>query len=334
MRITQDLLHKLAEDTVKTRKRSEPDLLSAYLTGSLLEDEPLLGGTTDIDLVLVHKFQIPTPRETVAVTPEVSLDIIHKLKEDYDPYRQLRQDPWLGYPLTRSNILLFDTDHWLEFIQSGVAADFHRGDNVLLRVNKMMSDGRAGWFSLRQDSPKDHTAWLNQYLQILALSANAVTGLISAPLTTRRFLMTFTDRIQALGVPKVLAGFSGLLGATSELKPQLDKSLDGFNQDFQALSDLGNPPAKLSPCRRMYYYEAIRAISGGGAPEHAVWPLLRTWLDVRLAATKPLPGDKAWESLLTALQLTPEHAEQKTEALDAYLDTIEIIIETWADNYG
>ncbi len=101
MRMTYDLLHKYARDTIKMRERSEPDLHAAYLIGSLLGDDPFLGGAADIDLVLVHRFQIPTEREMIPLTPEVSLDIRHTLKEDYEPHRKLRQDPWLGYPLTR-----------------------------------------------------------------------------------------------------------------------------------------------------------------------------------------------------------------------------------------
>jgi len=77
MRITKALLHKLANDTIKQRKRSEPDLHAAYLMGSLLGDDPLLGGSTDIDLVLVHRYLAPVERETTALTPEVSLDILH-----------------------------------------------------------------------------------------------------------------------------------------------------------------------------------------------------------------------------------------------------------------
>lgn len=35
MRITKDLLHKYAKETVKRRQRSELDLHAAYLKGSL-----------------------------------------------------------------------------------------------------------------------------------------------------------------------------------------------------------------------------------------------------------------------------------------------------------
>ncbi len=90
MRITNSMLHKFAQETVSQRVRTEPDLHAAYLTGSLLGESPLLGGTTDIDLVLVHKYQAPVEREVQALTPEVSLDIYHKTKIEYDEHRQFR----------------------------------------------------------------------------------------------------------------------------------------------------------------------------------------------------------------------------------------------------
>jgi hypothetical protein len=44
MRITTETLLKIARDTVAQRTRSDRSLLAIYLTGSLLESEPLLGG--------------------------------------------------------------------------------------------------------------------------------------------------------------------------------------------------------------------------------------------------------------------------------------------------
>jgi predicted nucleotidyltransferase len=66
------MLHKYAQETVRQRERTEPDLHAAYLVGSLLDAEPMLGGSTDIDVVLVHKYQALVERETQAITPEVS----------------------------------------------------------------------------------------------------------------------------------------------------------------------------------------------------------------------------------------------------------------------
>lgn len=334
MRITQELLHNFGKQSVEARRRSEPDLLAAYLTGSLLDEDPLLGGTTDIDLVLIHKYQIPVERETEAVTAEVSLDIFHKLKDDYDQHRTLRHNPWMGYPLTRSQILLFDTGHWLEFIQAGVAADFHRSDNVLVRVTGLAEAARESWFGLQSTSEVSHQEWLDLYLSVLKLAANSVAGLIGPPLTTRRFLSSFSRRMEALGTPKILAGFYGLLGVSEFTGDHINDWIDAFELDLHALVETAPYPVHLAPCRHAYYTAAIRDLSLGETPEQAIWPLLRTWLDVQLATTHPLPGAPVWEELLQTTRLVEDNREEKIAALDAYLDNIEIVIEAWAENYG
>ena len=43
MRITKDLLHKYAIETVKQRQRSEPDLHAVYLTGSVAKRQSNAG---------------------------------------------------------------------------------------------------------------------------------------------------------------------------------------------------------------------------------------------------------------------------------------------------
>jgi hypothetical protein len=334
MRITKELLHKFAEGTVKNRLRSEPDLHAAYITGSLLRDEPLLGGTTDIDLVFVHKYQAPLEREIDSLTKEISLDIIHTVKEDYDQHRQLRKDPWIGYPLTHYHIVLFDTDHWLEFIQASINAEFHRPDNVLARVNGLLNSARENWFSLIQSPSVNHLQWVDHYLSILALAADAVIGLIAPPLTTRRFMVDLEEQASRLGAPKLYLGVKHLLGLSEDLSYQFGDWLPALDIDFDHLVSTADVPVHLSPCRKDYYLNAIQSLAESGQPEHAMWPLLRIWLDIQLASPKPLPSGGAFDNLLSAIYLSEKDARQKTDALDAYLDNIEILTEDWSENYG
>ena len=334
MRITRELLHKFAQQTVNARLKSEPDIHAAYMMGSIIRENPLLGGTADIDLVLVHKYSAPTDRECVSITPDVSLDIFHKVKDDYTDHRAFRQDPWMGYPLTHYNIILYDSNHWLEFIQSSVNAEFHRPDNVLARVRKFSSKARNQWFSLFQQPSNTHNAWLDRYLITLSLAANSVSGLIGPPLTRRRFLQTFEERVEDLGVPKILAGLNGLLGFSDDHDEELLTWIDAFKEDLVYLSEKSVPPAHLVPCRHSYYTGAIEALAKSDSPAQAVWPLLRTWLDIHIALNKPAPGADTWRNMLSSLDLSEEQADQKSEALDAYLDSVEIVIETWENAYG
>ena len=334
MRITQELLYKFAEEMVKEHQRREPDLHAIYLTGSLLNDSPILGGTTDIDLILVHKYQAPIEREVKAITPEVSLDILHKHQDEFGQPRQLRQNTWLGYPLTRSNILMYDTDHWLEFIQASVSAEFHRVDNVLARVQNLYDAARENWFSLLRFPAKNHLEWLNQYFNSLASAANAISGLIGPPITTRRFLIDFRKRTDALGVPQIFTGFFGLSGFSAAHQDKLFGWHSAFIKDYSHMLENTEPPIHLSDCRQVYYADGIKALAESEDPSSALWPLVRLWLDVQLASMKKAPPQENWENLLESLKLTEASTSEKCDALDAYLDTIEIIIENWSETYA
>lgn len=333
MRITRDLLHKLARDTVKQYKRKEPDIHAAYLMGSLLSEEPLLGGTTDIDLMLVHKYLAPVERETAALTPEISVDIYHKTLDDYEPPRQFRQDAWVGYPLTYNHILLYDTDHWLEFLQASVSAEFHRADNVLVRVHRILVSARESWQILSQLSSPSHLACLDQFLNTLLLGADALSGLIGPPLATRRLMMTLNQRLYDLGTPEVWDSFCGLLGCSEDLFTNYTPWINAFEKDLLELAEIESPPVHLAPCRHAYYLQGVRTLALNENELLPLWPLLRVWLDVQLALPQAGPGYETWQELLSSLNLTDDFTAAKIKTLDAYLDHIEGLIENWADTY-
>lgn len=132
MRITPETLHKIAHDTIANRSRTDHSLLAAYLQGSLLTDSPLLGNTADIDLFLVHTSEVELARELVRLTDDVHLDIAHHTHTLYRQPRTLRLHPWLG-PAVYGCKILYDPQHFMDFAQASVRAQFHRPDNVIAR---------------------------------------------------------------------------------------------------------------------------------------------------------------------------------------------------------
>jgi len=49
---------------------------------------------------------------------------------------------------------------------------------------------------------------------------------------------------------------------------------------------------------------------------------------------EPSPNAQQWEICLVSLELTQDRAAEKCEALDAYLDSLDIVIESWENTYG
>lgn len=334
MRITPDLLHRFARQAVNQQKRSQPDLHAAYLAGSVLTQDPLLGGSTDIDMVLVHRFQVNVACETIPVIPEISLDIRHHHMDDYSQHRQLRHDPWLGYPLTFNHILLLDSDHWLEFIQAGVSAGFHRSDTILVRVRNLLKGARDNWFNLMQEPTVDMHNWTKLYLETLDLTSQSAAGLIGPPLTRRRFITDFRQRLAEIDSLEILDSLLSLLGFSSEYPKELSSWIQSFEKEMVSLSSGDHVPVHLAPCRHTYYLKALRHLSTSEHPEDSLWPLLRTWLDLHLI--KPAGSNQTgdFRGFLESLGLTNENRQNKIAALDAFLDQTDTKIEDWESRYG
>ena len=70
MRVTRESLLRIAKETVQERAYNDPEMIAAYLTGSLLNVDPMLGGTADIDIVFVYKNKPQQSREFVKLTPD------------------------------------------------------------------------------------------------------------------------------------------------------------------------------------------------------------------------------------------------------------------------
>ncbi|MFN3492538.1 MAG: hypothetical protein ACK40V_10005, partial [Anaerolineales bacterium] len=123
MRVTRESLLRIAKETVQERAYNDANILAAYLTGSLLTNEPMLGGAADIDLVFVHKNKIEKKREFKKLTPDFHIDIIHHSKDDFKSPRELRGDPWLGYEVYNP-MLLYQREKFFDFVQASLRAGF------------------------------------------------------------------------------------------------------------------------------------------------------------------------------------------------------------------
>ena len=211
MRITPALLLKIARDTVAQRTRSDHGLLSIYLHGSLLEDDPLLGGTADIDLVFIHDEEHSVEREIQRLTDEVHLDIAHHARSDYRWARSLRLHPWLGPTIINCKIL-YDPQHFMDFTQASVRGQFNQPDNVLGRARGQADHARQMWFSLHDLTSEPGLAEINLYLQAIEHAVNAVASLSGPPLTERRFLLRFPAGSRGDRSPRAVSRLVRLAG--------------------------------------------------------------------------------------------------------------------------
>ena len=148
MRVTRELLIRIAKETAQERAFNDSDIIAAYLTGALVSDiDPLLGGTADIDIIFVHANEPKHRREFVKLTPDFHLDISHRAKGEFKKPRELRLDPWLGWEMY-DPMLLYEREKFFEFIQAGLRAGLSLTPLRLPYSVRVCSFPRAGKFGV------------------------------------------------------------------------------------------------------------------------------------------------------------------------------------------
>ncbi len=219
MRINREFIQKFILETVDRRTRSGSNVLAVFLCGSFLGENYALGGSADVDLFFVHLDPPELEHELLRMTDDIHLDIVHHCQQDYRDTRHLRVHPWLGPSLNACKIL-YDPQHFLDFIQASVRGQYGRPDHVFQRARVQADKAREIWFHLQSDSIDGSPAAVNEYLTAVENAANAIASLIGAPLPERRLLLEFPARAEALGRPGLFHGLLGLLGS-----PRLEREL-------------------------------------------------------------------------------------------------------------
>lgn len=330
MRITRDLLLRLARDTAAQRVREDRSLICIYLTGSLLSDSPLLGGTADIDLICVHT-QAPTQeREIVRLNDDVHLDIAHYSQSIYQQPRNLRTNPWIGSYLCKDPLMLHDVGHWFEFTQAGVSANFEQPENVLQRARPLAENSRSTWLQLQAGLIPTGLEAMRAYFKALEQAGNALACLAGAPLTLRRFVLELPQRAKDLNRPGLAGGWVDLITPQGLAGADLAALSADWQNALLAAAAHSDCPARLHKARLHYYTRAVDALMAENPPA-AAWIVLNTW-----AEAQSLTGEEssAWQACCQTLELEDSHFEQRLGALDAYLDAVEETLDTWAEDAG
>jgi len=333
MRVTRQTLLKIAEDTVAQRVQTNRNLLAAYLTGSVARDEdPLLGGTADIDLVFLHEYEPPTDREIVRLTEDIHLDILHHTRREYSQVRELRVHPHMG-PVIYGCQILHDPRHFLDFTQASVRAHFFRADNVLQRARTQLESARQVWFSFQFYDAQPGLQEVRRYLSAVAEAAGAVASVGGGVLSERRYLSEFFDVTNRLGRPGLYAGLLGLLGAVSISIEDLKTWLPDWELAYSAVGKEENCPNSLHPYRFNYYKKAIVSLLESDRSTDAVWPLIMTWMEIVENLPETHNVRQGWDNKYLR-GLVGEKFQERIQALDAYLDLVDETLESWGATQG
>ncbi|MBE0697450.1 MAG: hypothetical protein IH586_11055 [Anaerolineaceae bacterium] len=334
MRLTRETLLKIARDAASQRVKVSRRIICIYLTGSVLDETPLLGGTTDIDLVVIHDSEPIEPREIVRLSDEVHLDISHYDQAIFHQPRHLRTDPWLGPFIYKKPMVLYDTQHWFDFIQASTGAQFLQPEYIIQRSINLFETARQDWMNLGFSADVNHANKVGQYLGIIENAGNALASLVGEPISERRFFLSMPQRLQSLQQAELTAKLVHQLAPeAAQWADKWAEWLPAWKQTYQAACDKADAPAQIHACRLAYYERAISAIWEENITA-ALWILLRTWTIAAKTVGEEANEFAGWQSALQTLNLDESKFAARLVEMDQTLDMVEEIIEAWAQANG
>jgi hypothetical protein len=170
-------------------------------------------------------------------------------------------------------------------------------------------------------------------LRAVEYAGNAFASLYGAPLTERRFLLNYRQRVEAAGRGGLYPGILGLIGAPNIDLDALQIWQAAWRVCLEALP-AESTTERLDAQRIPYYQLAIEAILDGDQPVAALWPLMHTWTLAATLLPDGVDSLSAWQKACGYLGLLEAGFAARVEALDAYLDMVEEALEDWARSNG
>ncbi len=332
MQIERATLIKIAKDTAAQRLAARPSLVAAYLIGSVAANEPLLGGATDIDLILIDSAE-PPPREVQRLTDQVALDLQYHSTADYARPKELRVHPWRGPELCEP-IFLHDPQHFFELAQSSARGQFHRPDHVAARARRFIQMARDQLhIGLLPGAEPTAPVTLANFCQALLLAANAAITLTGFPGAGRRLLIKLEAASRKLARPDLYEDFLAVFGGGDLDAGQAQLLLNDWTAAYRAAQTAEDE--LIHPARRTIYERGFQAQIEADRAAEILWLMLFTWQ----AAMRRLPGDSAqaenWAAFLERLGLaSPTAFRERLATVRDYVQQVDELVETWADQNG
>ncbi len=268
------------------------------------------------------------------ISYEISLDVQHHHQSFYTFHRRLRLNPWLGFALCDHSAILYDTDHWLEFIQAGVSANFNSPETLYSRGQAAAEKARQLWFELEDPQELPFGVWTDLYYKAVGSAANALAILNGPALTTRRMLLEFPARAEALGKLELTGELLQLISRAPINAEILNTWRPAWENALTAASKLPDCPPNLLPARKAYFVNSCAAMVESGTAHAALWPMVETWRQAAQLLAEDPAQQEAWQKFLEALEITQSGKNEQIERLDHFLENAEAALAGLKTEYG
>jgi len=322
VRVTREKLIDLAREEAERRGQTD-DVLSGYLIGSVASGDPIIGGSADIDLVLIHRHKPDRNREIVPLSNDIHLDITHHSNDVYRSPPELRIEPWLG-PSMCEPIFLYDPDHFFERAQAGVRGQFYQSDHTITRSMAFLDRARNAKPGINHDP-----AWVTQYTHSALEAANALASLGGFPICGRKISILLQSRLLEQNYEELWFEFQNLLGFSTLQEELIADWITAWEVAFDAAA-YHDP--MFNPVRKNYYLKSFLSFIDMGIAKEVLWCLITSWssaLQILHDISEDYQYHSVWESALEHIMLSPDHRTHRVDELEDFLDHVEEILDSW-----
>ena len=331
MKITKEKLIRLGDSFLKQRGEKDRTILCAYLTGSMLRDDPFISETTDVDIIMVHSGLEKAYREITPVSDDVTLDIYHYPTEYFSNTRNLRVDPWLGSSLCFDPIVLYGKGHWFEFILASTESTFFVPENVIERSKVFMTQAQKYYAEMKRLAGKQtEISYVFRYLLAIEHAVNAVACLGDKPITMRRFIRDMQSRCEVLENTAVP---SQVLRMVQGPVQSYDTYARAWKYYLEYFSSYTRPDffSEYAAARLPYYEIAAESMWRSHLPS-GIWVMLYSWTQIMNAMQ--VEQNEWYHQFVSDLCISPEYADRRLADVDRLLEFCEDAIEKWGKSKG
>ncbi len=330
MRVTRDILLKLASENATKLVEKDRSIHCVYITGSLLREDPFLGGVTDIDLICIHDRPVKVEREIIRINADVHVDVAHLPQTLFDHPRNLRSDAWLGGSLAEGPKVLHDLSHWFDYTRASATAQFWNTDQVAARARSFSARSRQTWQQLSDETIPQGIKRAQAYLDALEDLANSVNSLSGKPLTTRRLVYELPERSARVDFSDFTGAFVNLFTTSAFNEEHWEAWMKQWQAGLIALKEIKDTPIHLGVTRHNYYLKAAQALAGE-RPATALWIMLRTWTEAAAYLPKGEQLYKEWQSFIHTLDLDGRGLMNRLVDLDSLIDNVDTFLDRWQE---
>ncbi len=333
MIITKERLMNVCQSFIIKEINQDKSISGAFLTGSMLSDDPFLNGSTDIDLYLVHNNKCVFKREIVQISPEITFDIYNVSYETFEHPRDLRLNPWLGSDICYRPILLYEKSHWFELMQSSVEANFFLPDLIIKRAHAYSYEARKIWNFLNENENINNGEYSHLYYEIIKNSVNSLFVLSGKPSSNRRIIYDLEEKTKKISFENICGEIYRLLIGDKDPEPYFQYYYNAwcYYIDYFGKSGLGNIYTEYNLARKDYFTKPVEYFWQKQLII-SLWIMGKTWSDISYIM-------KSYENefFISFGMITKTNIEfriDRLKQLDYVLDLIDKYLDKWSLDHG